>query len=49
MKVWIVKWVSPFWGYALTKQFSTRKDAEAFKTNLLLNERIHAKIEIIKI
>ena len=47
MKLWVVKWNSPFWGFELTHEFGTRKDAEAFKTNLLLTEQIHAKIEIV--
>lgn len=47
MKIWVVKWISTFYGYELTNEFETRKDAEAFKTHLLLTEQIHAKIEVI--
>ena len=47
MKIWITKWFSPFWGFELTHEFGTRKDAEAVKTHLLLTEQIHAKIEVI--
>ena len=47
MKIWVLKWISPFWGFELTHEFETRKDAEVFKTHLLLTESIHAKIEVI--
>lgn len=47
MKIWITKWNSPFWGFELTHEFETRKDADAFKTHLLLTEQIHSKIEVI--
>lgn len=47
MKIWIIKWISPFWGFELTHEFGTRKDAEVFKTHLLLTEKIHSKIEVI--
>lgn len=47
MKIWVLKWISPFWGFELTHEFETRKDADAFKTYLFLTEQIHAKIEVI--
>lgn len=47
MKIWVVKWISPFWGFELTHEFGTRKDAEVFKSHLLLTEQIHSKIEVI--
>lgn len=47
MKIWVVKWISPFWRHELTHEFGTRKDAEVFKAHLLLTEQIHAKIEVI--